>query len=78
MTDEEKLRITQDAFNNKIMSIDTWSHFKTAISSITKAQVKNFIKANLQKAEQNQTDAATYSTDKATEINALITEVDNI
>jgi len=78
MTDEEKLRTTQDAFNNKIMSINTWADFKTAISAMTKAKVKAFIKNNLQQAAQNQTDAATHSTDKATEINNLITEVDNI
>ncbi len=78
MTDEEKLRITQDAFNRKIQSIDTWASFKSAISGITKAKVKNFIKNNLQQAKQNQTDAATYSTNEATEIGALITEVENI
>jgi len=78
MTDEEKLRITKDAFMEKLMGINSWDNFKAMLIQLTKEKVKAFIKTNLQNAVQNQTNAATYSTNIATEIKALITEVNNI
>ncbi len=78
MTDEKKLRITKDAFIEKVESIETWTAFKTILSQITKTKVKKFIKNNLTIAEQDQTDIATHSTGMAVELGSLITEVDNI
>jgi len=78
MTDEEKLRITKDAFMEKLMGINSWDDFKAMLIQLTKEKVKAFIKTNLQNAVQNQTNTAAYSTNMATEINALITEVNNI
>ena len=78
MTDDKKLRTAQDAFQKKLRSITTWTDFKTMVSTITKTKVKNFLTAKLQDAEQGQTDAATNATNVATDISALIIEVNNI
>lgn len=76
MTDEEKLKKAQDAFNEKIYSIQTWDDFLIALSSLTKKQVKNFIIINLQRIKQNKTNGAAKNIEEANDIGELITEVD--
>jgi len=78
MTDEQKLMETKMAFINKIESVSDWDTFKTVLSQLTKAKVITFIKNNLQNSQQAYTDAAQNSTDTASDIGDLITEVDNI
>lgn len=78
MTDEQKLQETKMAFINKIESINDWNTFKTILSNLTKVQIKNFIKSNLQNMQQSYIDSANSSTTMGTDIEDLITEVDNI
>ena len=78
MTDDEKLTRVVSAFKEKLHSIETWSNFKTLISSITKSQVKTFIKNALQKEADKRKQFATDETDTATDYEALKDEVGSI
>ena len=78
MTNDTKLDIAKTAFVEKLMGINTRDEFKTLLANITRENVKNFIMAKLQAAKQSQADSASAATNMATEINTLITEVDNI
>lgn len=78
MTDEEKLEMTKEAFRRKLDSVATWADFKTLMNNITKQQVINFVKNNLEQNATNYRDAATNCTDKADDIEFLVVEVDAI
>jgi len=47
-TNDQKLTFAVSAFKKKLLSIKTWTEFKTLVSSITKTQVKTFLKNTLQ------------------------------
>ena len=78
MTDDEKLTRVVSAFKGKLYSIETWSAFKTLISSITKSQVKTFIKNVLQQEADKRRQFATEETSTATDYEALKDEVNSI
>ena len=78
MTDDEKLTRVVSAFKEKLHSIETWGNFKTLISSITKSQVKTFIKNALQKEADKRKQFAIDETDTATDYEALKDEVNSI
>ena len=78
MTDDEKLARVVSAFKGKLHSIETWSAFKTLISSITKSQVKTFIKNALQQEADKRKQFATDEIDTATDYEALKNEVGSI
>ena len=78
MTDDEKLTRVVSAFKGKLHSIETWSAFKTLISSITKSQVKTFIKNTLQQEADKRKQFATDETNTATDYEALKDEVGSI
>ena len=78
MTDDEKLTRVVSAFKGKLHSIETWSAFKTLISSITKSQVKTFIKNALQQEADKRKQFATDETSTATDYEALKDEVNSI
>ena len=78
MEDKEKLEITKGAFMRRIDTIPTWDNFKSLLNSITKQQVINFVKANLEQNASNCRDNATHSRDMAEDIDDLVEEVDAI
>ena len=78
MTDDEKLTRVVSAFKRKLHSIETWSAFKTLISSITKSQVKTFIKNALQQEADKRKQFAIDETGTATDYEALKDEVSSI
>jgi len=77
-TDEQKLTFAVSAFKKKLLSIKTWTEFKTLISSITKTQIKTFIKNTLQQEADKRRQFATDETDTATAYEALKDEVNSI
>jgi hypothetical protein len=78
MTDEEKLRVSVDAFKQKLDRIQTWDDFKTLLDNITKQQVKNFLKTRLQFSADGYRDGAIYNTNAADDLDDLVTEYDSI
>jgi len=78
MNSGEKRSVVVEAFKKKLDSIETWDEFKQLITLITKDRVKNFIKNNLEQSAQGYRDGATHCTDKASDIDNLVTEVDGI
>jgi len=78
MTDDEKLRYAKRAFERKFASIETWNDFKSMVNNITKQRMKNFVRNSLQQAATDSADAAAIQSDKATELNDLVNEVDNL
>ena len=78
MEDEEKLRLTQDAFERKIREIETWEDFRTLLQNITKKAIINFIKKNLQQHSQDLRYCANTENANAEEIDDFIIEIDNL
>ena len=78
MTDDEKLTFTVSKFKEKLHSIKTWTEFKTLVSSITKTQVKTFLKNTLQQEADKRRQFATEETSTATDYEALKDEVNLI
>ena len=78
MTDEQKLQETKMAFTSKIDSINDWNTFKTILSNLTKDKIKTFIKGNLQNLQQSHVESANSATETASNLEDLITEVDQI
>jgi len=78
MTDDEKLTRVVSAFKGKLLSIETWAAFKILVSSITKTQVKSFIKNALQQEADKRKQFATDETATATDLEALKDEVNSI
>ena len=75
LNDDEKLEIVRSAFKKKLYEIETWANFKTLLNNITKTQIKNFIRNNLQ-AEANK--RKVYSVDEnshADDLENLKTEI---
>lgn len=78
MEDEEKLRLTQDAFERKIREIETWEDFKVLLQNITKKKIIVFIKNNLQQHSQNLRDSANTENANAEEIDDFIIEINDL
>ena len=78
MEDEEKLRISVDAFERKLRSIDSWIQFKGLLQTVTKAQIKNFIKSNLQAYAQSLRDSAIAGNANAEEIDSVADEIEGL
>ena len=75
LSNDEKLETVRSAFKKKLYEIETWADFKTLLNNITKIQIKNFIRNNLQ-AEANK--RRTYSINEnshADDLENLKTEI---
>ena len=78
LTDEEKLQYSREAFIEKLWSIESWDDFKTLLTTVTKDKVKTFLKNNLAEKEAQNTNEAMDATQKATDLNGLQTEIDEL
>ena len=78
MTNDEKLQFAVSKFKEKLLSIKTWSEFKTLVSSIKKTQVKIFLKNALQQEADKRKQFATDETATATDLEALKDEINSI
>ena len=78
MTDDEKLAFAVSKFKEKLLSIETWTEFKTLISSIKKAEVKTFLKKALQEEVDRRKQFATEETKMVANLKALKDEINSI
>ena len=78
MEDEEKLRLTQDAFGRKIREIETWEDCKVLLQNITKKKIIGFIKNNLQQHSHDLRDCANTENANAEKIDDFIVEINSL
>ena len=77
-TDEQKLKFAKSYFVEKLFSVKTWPDFKSLVSTITKTQVKTFLKNALQEEADRRKQLATDETTTATDLETLKDEINSI